>query len=58
LWRTPINALSLDNEALYDICFRILEARQPDYGDLNMLIANALPEPRAFFVSAQVISAS
>ena len=30
---------SLDNEALYDICFRTLKLRQPTYGDLNHLVS-------------------
>jgi tubulin beta len=33
---------ALDNEALYDICFRTLKLANPSYGDLNMLIANAI----------------
>jgi len=33
---------ALDNEALYDICFRTLKLTNPSYSDLNMLIANAI----------------
>eukprot|EP00635_Sarcinochrysidales_sp_CCMP3193_P002844 CAMPEP_0118919836 /NCGR_PEP_ID=MMETSP1166-20130328/18761_1 /TAXON_ID=1104430 /ORGANISM="Chrysoreinhardia sp, Strain CCMP3193" /LENGTH=486 /DNA_ID=CAMNT_0006860371 /DNA_START=68 /DNA_END=1528 /DNA_ORIENTATION=- len=33
---------TLDNEALYDICFRTLHLASPTYGDLNHLIAAAL----------------
>mmetsp|Transcript_15595 Transcript_15595/g.62785 ORF Transcript_15595/g.62785 Transcript_15595/m.62785 type:complete len:448 (+) Transcript_15595:192-1535(+) len=33
---------TLDNEALYDICFRTLKLTTPTYGDLNHLIAAAL----------------
>jgi tubulin beta len=33
---------ALDNEALYDICFRTLKLTNPSYADLNMLIANAI----------------
>jgi len=33
---------ALDNEALYDICFRTLKLSNPTYGDLNQLIANAI----------------
>lgn len=33
---------ALDNEALYDICFRTLKLSNPSYGDLNHLIANAI----------------
>lgn len=29
----------LDNEALYDICFRTLKLSAPSYGDLNHLIS-------------------
>ncbi|GMH56165.1 hypothetical protein TrST_g3046 [Triparma strigata] len=32
---------ALDNEALYDICFRTLKLTTPTYGDLNHLIAAA-----------------
>uniref|UniRef100_A0A7S0AR42 Tubulin beta chain n=1 Tax=Minutocellus polymorphus TaxID=265543 RepID=A0A7S0AR42_9STRA len=32
----------LDNEALYDICFRTLKLANPSYGDLNHLIASAI----------------
>jgi len=33
---------ALDNEALYDICFRTLKLSNPSYSDLNHLIANAI----------------
>jgi len=33
---------ALDNEALYDICFRTLKLKNPNYDDLNHLIANAI----------------
>mmetsp|Transcript_19211 Transcript_19211/g.27357 ORF Transcript_19211/g.27357 Transcript_19211/m.27357 type:complete len:447 (+) Transcript_19211:146-1486(+) len=33
---------ALDNEALYDICFRTLKLTDPTYGDLNHLIALAI----------------
>ena len=33
---------ALDNEALYDICFRTLKLANPSYSDLNTLIANAI----------------
>jgi len=33
---------ALDNEALYDICFRTLKLKNPNYHDLNHLIANAI----------------
>jgi len=33
---------ALDNEALYDICFRTLKLANPSYGDLNHLIASAI----------------
>jgi hypothetical protein len=46
----------LDNKPLRHL-LPYLEARQPDYGDLNMLIANALPEPRARFVFPGQLSA-
>jgi len=32
----------LDNEALYDICFRTLKLENPTYGDLNHLISAAM----------------
>ena len=32
-------AFIIDNEALYDICFRQLKLTQPSYGDLNHLIS-------------------
>lgn len=33
---------ALDNEALYDICFRTLKLTNPSYTDLNRLIATAI----------------
>jgi tubulin beta len=33
---------ALDNEALYDICFRTLKLKSPSYADLNHLIAQAM----------------
>jgi len=33
---------ALDNEALYDICFRTLKLTTPNYSDLNHLISNAI----------------
>jgi len=33
---------ALDNEALYDICFRTLKLTNPSYADLNHLIASAI----------------
>jgi tubulin beta len=32
----------LDNEALYDICFRTLKIENPTYGDLNHLVSAAM----------------
>ena len=29
----------IDNEALYDICFRTLKLKTPTYGDLNHLVS-------------------
>ena len=29
----------IDNEALYDICFRTLKLANPTYGDLNHLVS-------------------
>jgi len=33
---------ALDNEALYDICFRTLKLENPNFADLNNLIGNAI----------------
>merc|ERR1711988_1282860 len=33
---------ALDNEALYDICFRTLKLTTPTYGDLNHLVSAAI----------------
>jgi tubulin beta len=35
-------AFSVDNEALYDICFRTLKLTTPTYGDLNHLVCAAM----------------
>merc|ERR1712100_210893 len=35
-------AMCIDNEALYDICFRTLKLTTPTYGDLNHLVSAAL----------------
>ena len=32
----------IDNEALYDICFRTLKLTSPTYGDLNHLVSVSL----------------
>jgi len=32
----------LDNEALYDICFRLLKLATPSFGQLNKLVANGM----------------
>ena len=32
----------MDNEALYDICFRTLKLTTPTYGDLNHLVSPAM----------------
>jgi len=32
----------IDNEALYDICFRTLKLQEPSYDDLNMLVSMAM----------------
>merc|ERR1719238_58662 len=34
--------MCIDNEALYDICFRTLKLTTPTYGDLNHLVSAAL----------------
>jgi tubulin beta len=36
------NVTILDNEALYDICFRTLKLTTPTYGDLNHLVSAAM----------------
>jgi tubulin beta len=33
---------ALDNEALYDICYRTLKLKSPSYADLNQLISQAM----------------
>uniref|UniRef100_A0A8I3WLG8 Tubulin beta chain n=1 Tax=Callithrix jacchus TaxID=9483 RepID=A0A8I3WLG8_CALJA len=35
----------IDNEALYDICFRTLKLTTPTYGDLNHLVSDTVVEP-------------
>merc|ERR1712100_601460 len=35
-------SFALDNEALYDICFRTLKLTTPTYGDLNHLVSAGL----------------
>ena len=32
----------IDNEALYDICFRTLKLTTPTYGDLNHLVSSTM----------------
>jgi len=32
----------IDNEALYDICFRTLKLQNPSYGDLNRLVSSVM----------------
>ena len=34
--------MCIDNEALYDICFRTLKLTTPTYGDLNHLVSVAM----------------
>merc|ERR1712086_1001126 len=34
--------MMMDNEALYDICFRTLKLTTPTYGDLNHLVSAAM----------------
>lgn len=34
--------MCLDNEALYDICFRTLKLTTPNFGDLNHLVSAAM----------------
>jgi len=36
------SVMVIDNEALYDICFRTLKLTTPTYGDLNHLISTAM----------------
>jgi len=36
------SVMCIDNEALYDICFRTLKLSTPTYGDLNQLVSVAL----------------
>jgi tubulin beta len=36
------HCFTLDNEALYDICFRTLKLTTPTYGDLNHLVSAAI----------------
>merc|ERR1712043_86751 len=39
----------IDNEALYDICFRTLKLTTPTYGDFRKLAVNLIPFPRLHF---------
>jgi tubulin beta len=34
--------MCIDNEALYDICFRTLKLQNPSYGDLNHLVSHVM----------------
>jgi tubulin beta len=34
--------MCIDNEALYDICFRTLKLQNPSYGDLNHLVSSVM----------------
>ena len=36
------DVVCIDNEALYDICFRSLKITTPTYGDLNHLVSAAM----------------
>merc|ERR1740115_239888 len=42
-------SLLIDNEALYDICFRTLKLTTPTFGDLRKLAVNMIPFPRLHF---------
>jgi tubulin beta len=35
-------SICIDNEALYDICFRTLKLTSPTYGDLNLLVSEVM----------------
>ena len=39
----------IDNEALYDICFRTLKLTNPTYGDLNHLVSLTMSGKVFFF---------
>ena len=39
----------IDNEALYDICFRTLKLTTPTYGDLNHLVSLTMSGTYSFF---------
>merc|ERR1712100_738640 len=41
-WSKMHQCFALDNEALYDICFRTLKLTTPTYGDLNHLVCAAI----------------
>ncbi len=41
--------MCLDNEALYNICFRTLKLKSPTYGDLNHLVSNVMSGVTASF---------
>lgn len=36
------SVMTIDNEALYDICFRTLKLANPSYGDLNQLVSQVM----------------
>ena len=38
----------IDNEALYDICFRTLKLTTPTYGDLNHLVSLTMSGEASF----------
>ena len=43
----------IDNEALYDICFRTLKLTTPTYGDLNHLVSLTMSGIYIFFKAAR-----
>ena len=45
----------IDNEALYDICFRTLKLTTPTYGDLNHLVSLTMSGTYFFFVFLRLI---
>jgi hypothetical protein len=50
----------IDNEALYDICFRTLKLTSPTYGDLNHLVSvsregGSIPQYTIFFQISEVV---
>lgn len=42
LIENSIQSYCIDNEALYDICFRTLKLKTPTYGDLNHLVSSTM----------------